>query len=137
MNPCTDPEFCIPNPKGGHVPCPVCPHGAGALTCSPPSKDKDACCSETPKSDQLIEAQQALGTALKHLRETRHELTKARLDVERMNWIEKHSTQIFCFENVAGNVERYEVASCRAMIDREISQQNDLVQPPAGDKPKN
>jgi len=66
-----------------------------------------------------------------------HELTKARLDVERMNWIEKHSTQIFCFENVAGNVERYEVASCRAMIDREISQQNDLVQPPAGDKPKN
>jgi len=54
-----------------------------------------------------------------------NELTKARLDVERMNWIEKHSTKIFCFENVAGNVERYEVASCRAMIDREISKQND------------
>ena len=64
-----------------------------------------------------------------------HELTKANLDVERMNWIEKHSTRILCFENIAGNVETYEVDACRAMIDREISQQNAEVKCGNADPP--
>jgi chaperonin cofactor prefoldin len=42
---------------------------------------------KTPKTDQLIEAQQALGTALKHLRETKRELeTYDAMTVDRDRW---------------------------------------------------
>jgi len=60
---------------------------------------------KTPKTDQLIEAQQALGTALKHLRETRRQRDEAHKLIRRLGtpkaFMDLEGVRIICADYMA------------------------------------